>query len=70
MIPTDAPEPLLISTADAARLVSLSRSNVYKLVKTGQIPSIRIGGLIRVPVAKLREYIARQSTGGMDHIES
>lgn len=67
MTPMDAPEVLLVSPQDAARLVSLSRSNVYKLIKAGELPSVRIGGLVRVPVPALRDWIRRQTTGGLDY---
>ena len=65
--PTDSPEVLLVSPQDAARLVSLSRSNVYKLIKAGELPSVKIGGLVRVSVPALRAWIARQTTGGQDN---
>lgn len=66
MTPMDAPEVLLVSPQDAARLVSLSRSNVYKLIKAGELPSVKIGGLVRVPVPALKHWIRRQTRGGID----
>lgn len=64
MTPIDSPDILLVSPSDAARLVSLSRSNIYKLIKTGVLPVVRIGGVTRVPVEQLRAWIAREATGG------
>lgn len=55
-------EPLFVKPADAARLLQISRAKTYQLISQGAIPSRRIGGSIRVPLAALREMAA-----GLEH---
>ncbi len=49
--------PLAISVPEAARLLGLSRSTTYQAVKRGDIPSVRIGGRVLVPLRRLEELI-------------
>ena len=51
---------LLLRPTEAADAISVSRSKVYKLISSGTIPSIRIGGSVRIPVDALRNWIARE----------
>jgi hypothetical protein len=44
-----------VETAGTAR--GLSRSPAYAAVRAGQIPSIKIGGRILVPTARLRKML-------------
>jgi excisionase family DNA binding protein len=46
---TDA-DALVIDVVEAGRRLGLGRSAAYQAVHAGQIPSVRIGGLIKVPV--------------------
>ncbi len=49
-------EPLCVSVPEAARMLGITRSTAYELVKTGAIPSIRIGPRrVIVPLQALRE---------------
>lgn len=52
-------EPLLISVADAARVLGLSTSTVGSLAAKGTIPSLRIGKRVLMPVKALEEWIER-----------
>lgn len=54
-------ERILFTPTEAAEELRLSRSKVYTLIKTGTIPSIRIGGVLRVPADALREHVARET---------
>lgn len=60
MTPRAIPEgsaPLAVSVPEAARLIGLSRSSAYEAVKRGDIPSVRIGGRVLVPLRRLEEMI-------------
>ena len=61
-------ERLLLRPTEAAESIGIGRSKVYELLASGELPSIRIGGSIRVPVDKLRAWIeaktAEQMPGG------
>jgi excisionase family DNA binding protein len=54
---------LLLRPTEAADAIGISRSKAYALIASGEIPSIRIGGSVRVPVAALNEWIDRQLGG-------
>jgi excisionase family DNA binding protein len=56
-----AVEPLLVRVEEAARLLSLSRSTIYEMMDSGELPSIRRGTARRIPVAALRAWVARQT---------
>lgn len=51
---------LLLRPNEAAEAIGVGRSKVYELLASGELPSIRIGGSVRVPVDVLREWIARR----------
>jgi excisionase family DNA binding protein len=51
---------LLLRPVEAAEAIGIGRSKVYALLASGELPSIRIGGSIRVPVDHLRAWIDRQ----------
>lgn len=48
---------LLLRPIEAAAAIGLGRSKVYELLASGTLPSIRIGGSVRVPVVALKEWI-------------
>lgn len=50
--------PLLVRPAEAARLLAISRSQLYAMVARGQIPACRVGSEIRVSIGALRHWIA------------
>ena len=54
-------EPLLLRPLEVAELLGISKSKVYELLASGALPSIRIGSSIRVPVAELKKWIAKQA---------
>ncbi len=50
---------LLLTTAEAAELLGVSRTTVYELLNAGQLESIRIGRSRRIPRAALVAYVDR-----------
>jgi excisionase family DNA binding protein len=46
-------EPEFLTVLQFARLTALSRSGVYKLIDTGKLPSVKIGGAVRIPRSAL-----------------
>ena len=48
---------LLLRPIEAAEALGVSRSRAYELIGSGEIPSIRIGGSVRVPMMALRTWI-------------
>jgi excisionase family DNA binding protein len=43
----------------AARFLGISRSQIYKLIEAGVLPSVKIGRSRRVPIRAVRELAAR-----------
>jgi hypothetical protein len=50
-------DKLSVSVETAGKAFNLSRNKAYDACKSGQIPSIRIGGKIVVPTAPLRKML-------------
>jgi excisionase family DNA binding protein len=50
-------DKLLYRVPDVAAFLSLSRTKVYELVRTGELPSVRIGGARRVRGEDLAHYV-------------
>ena len=50
---------LLLRPEDAARALGVGRTKVYELMRSGALRSVRVGGLRRVPVAALNEFVTR-----------
>lgn len=54
---------LLLRPAEAADAIGVSRSRIYELIASGDVPSIRIGrGSVRVPIEELRAWISQHVT--------
>ncbi|GAA2819041.1 helix-turn-helix domain-containing protein [Saccharopolyspora taberi] len=57
--PRTMPERTLLTVQEAADRLRIGRTKVYALVKSGEIESVRIGRLRRVPVSAIDDYAAR-----------
>lgn len=57
-------EPLLVRVEEAARILALSRSTIYQMLDSGELPSIRRGTARRIPTAALREWVAQNTQQG------
>ena len=53
-------ERLLLRPIEAADSIGVSRSKCYELISSGEIPSVKVGGCVRIPVQALRDWIASQ----------
>jgi excisionase family DNA binding protein len=51
------PDVLVIDVVEAGRRLGISRSAAYQAVHAGQIPSVRFGRLIKVPLAALQRML-------------
>lgn len=50
-------DKLLYKVTDVAQVLSLSRTKVYELVRSGELASVRIGGSRRVRGEDLARYV-------------
>lgn len=57
--PHEPSQPRVLFTVEqAAERLSLGRTSVYALLKTGRLQSVRIGRLRRIPAESLDTYVA------------
>ena len=54
---------VLLRPDEAARQLNISRSKVYMLLKSGELPCVRIGRSVRVPQDRLAEFVSPPSKG-------
>jgi excisionase family DNA binding protein len=57
----DKTEQMLLKPKRAFELLDISRSKGYALIASGELPSIRIGRAVRVPVDGLKDWVKRQT---------
>lgn len=57
-------ERLLLRIPDAANRLSLGRSTIYELIRSGSLPVIRVGRAVRIPARALDEWVRDQATPG------
>ena len=50
--------------AEVAAAIGVGRSKAYELIARGEIPSIRIGGSIRVPLDALKQWMDQRLAEG------
>ncbi|CAM5469227.1 helix-turn-helix domain-containing protein [Streptomyces viridifaciens] len=50
-----------LTVEEAARRLGIGRTTMYALVASGEVPSVTIGRLRRVPAEALKEYVAARA---------
>lgn len=57
-----APDPTLVALTveEAARRIGVGRTTMYALLASGEVQSVQIGRLRRIPAQALNEYIGAQ----------
>lgn len=55
-----ADDRLLLTVVQASRRLEISRSLLYELIAIGEIESIHVGRLRRIPADALTDYVNRQ----------
>ena len=67
--PSDPPYmSKLLKVDEVAEQLNISKSFAYSLMKTGQLPSVRLGRSVRVHPRDLKEYIERNTARGFGFI--
>jgi hypothetical protein len=59
---TDAPKTLSVPTA-GRKYFGLGKNGSYEAAKRGEIPTIKIGSRLRVPVVALERMLAEAGSG-------
>ncbi|MFP4149201.1 MAG: helix-turn-helix domain-containing protein [Nitriliruptoraceae bacterium] len=50
----------LLTAAEVADQLRVSTMTIYRLIRSGELPAVRVGRNYRVPVAELERYLAQQ----------
>jgi excisionase family DNA binding protein len=58
--------PMLLTVRQVEATLQLGRTRTYELLRSGQLPMLRVGRLIRVSRIALEEWIAHQTIAGCD----
>jgi excisionase family DNA binding protein len=53
-------DKLLLRPAEAAEALGISRSRLYQMLAGGQLPVVRVGQSMRVPVRELERWIGER----------
>lgn len=61
---SDQVEVLALKPEQAARLLQISRSRMYELIRDDQVPHVRVGNAIRIPRRALEAWLEERLTGG------
>lgn len=57
-VPAAPPEVVLYTVPDVVRVLNLSRSVVFELLRTGRLRSVKEGRSRRIPASAVRDYLA------------
>ena len=60
---THPEEELLLRVAAASQKLSISRSKLYELIARDEVPYVKIGGSLRIPVQPLLTWIEKNTAG-------
>ncbi|MCF4139175.1 helix-turn-helix domain-containing protein [Streptomyces sp. Tue 6430] len=57
---TSGPAPILLTVEEAAHCLRIGRTTCFALIRTGELESLMVGGLRRVPADAPAAYLARR----------
>jgi excisionase family DNA binding protein len=55
----DTPDMTLLTVAEVADMMRVSRMTVYRMVHSGELPAIRFGRSYRIPAAAVEDLLRR-----------
>jgi len=61
---------ILLKPHEVSDRLGIGRSRTYEMLTTGELPSIRIGKSIRVPVDALRKWVEDKEVNATDDHEN
>jgi excisionase family DNA binding protein len=53
----------MLTVGDAETALKVGRTTVFRLIRTGELASVRIGRSRRIPAEALEQYLARLTDG-------
>jgi excisionase family DNA binding protein len=58
-------DKLLLTPEEAASVLGIGRTKLYRLLATNQLRSVRIGGSRRIAAVALADFVRQLDTSGM-----
>ena len=52
-------EFVFVKPVRAAKLLDMSKSKLYLMIQRNEIPSVRLGGCLRIPVSAIDDLVAK-----------
>ncbi len=56
-------EKILLKPMEVAELIGIGRTKIYEMLARGELPSIHIGRVVRIPVSALNKWVEEQQNG-------
>jgi excisionase family DNA binding protein len=57
----------LLTVAEVAQAMRVSNMTVYRLIKSGEMPAVRVGNSYRIREAEVERYLAARSVRVVEH---
>lgn len=52
-------EFVFVKPVRAAKLLDMSKSKIYEMIQRRELPSVRLGGCLRIPMSALDDLVAK-----------
>ena len=52
-------EFVFVKPVRAAKLLDMSKSKIYEMIQRNEIPFVRLGGCLRIPMSALEDLVAK-----------
>jgi excisionase family DNA binding protein len=59
---TSAPDRSLLSIYKTARRLSVSEKTIRRLIRSGELPALRVGGSVRIDPDELNAWLEKRRT--------
>jgi excisionase family DNA binding protein len=56
---TQMEKAILLRPGEAAALLSISKSKLYELIQSGEVPHTRVGNMLRIPRSVIERFAAQ-----------
>lgn len=56
---TSKSEFVFVKPVRAAKLLDMSKSKIYEMIQRKELPAVRLGGCLRIPISALNELVAK-----------
>lgn len=64
MTPRDYVGEPLLTVREVAAMMRVSNMTVYRLIKSGQLPAVRVGKNFRIRESDMNKYLEDRAVGG------